>query len=83
MITYGPTRYTCAGWPKNARSESARRPPADPSGLAMATTKSARCVAGAYQSTDASQGRTALPLSEIGATSTLPPVSTVVLFACQ
>jgi len=79
MITYCPTWYSCAGSPKNERSVLTDSPPCKD----VAMMKFARCVAVSYQSDDVSHGTTAGADAAMGATTTLPPLVTVVLSACQ
>ena len=83
MITFCPTRYWPAGRPNCLRTAATLSPPGDVLVSATAMTKFAFRRLGSYQLSDASQCLTLVACAVMGATSTVPPLVTVVAFACQ
>ena len=65
------------------RTVAVLRPPRPESGLLIAMTKFAWWRLGSYQVIDDSQRRTEVAEGVMGATRTLPSLTTVVAFACQ
>jgi len=83
MITFCPTRYWPAGRPNCLRTAATLSPPGDVLVSVTAMTKFAFPRLGSYQLADASQCLALVACAVTGATSTLPPLVTVVAFACQ